>query len=229
MTAIQLVLFDLDGTLLDTMADLGGAANAMRADLDLPPLPQALLATFIGKGMQVLVQRALRGQASLDGPLPPQFALGLARFQHHYARLNGQAARLYPGVLAGLQAMREQGLPLGVVTNKPAAYTPALLARMDLSEYFSIVVCGDTCQRKKPDPDPLWHACALADVAPQASLMIGDSSNDALAARAAGCASLAVSYGYNEGMDVQSLDVDGIVDSLLDAAGWVARRNAVST
>lgn len=225
MTTLELVLLDLDGTLLDTIPDLANAANHMRADLGLPPLPLALLATYVGKGMQVLVRRAMTGDTRLDGPLPEGFDHALARFQHHYRRLNGADTRLYPGVIDGLDAMQAQGLPLAVVTNKPHAYTPPLLARMGLDRYFPIVICGDTCARKKPEADPLLHACQLAGVAPAATVMIGDSINDAQAARAAGCAALAVSYGYNEGMDVQTLDVDGIVDTLLEAAGWIARRN----
>lgn len=225
MSAIKLVLLDLDGTLLDTIPDLANAANGMRADLGLPPLPLALLATFVGKGMQVLVRRAMTGDASLEGPLPDGFEHALACFQRHYRELNGADTRVYPGVIAGLDAMHAQGLPLAVVTNKPQAYTPPLLARMGLDGYFPIVVCGDTCARKKPEAEPLLHACGLAGVAPAEALMIGDSINDTQAARAAGCAALAVSYGYNEGLDVQTLDVDGIVDTLLEAAGWIARRN----
>ncbi|MGO3742184.1 phosphoglycolate phosphatase [Kerstersia sp.] len=225
MNPIELVLLDLDGTLLDTIPDLANAANHMRADLGLPPLPLALLATFVGKGMQVLVRRAMTGEAALDGALPDGFEQALARFQHHYRALNGAETRIYPGVIAGLDAMQAQGLRLAVVTNKPQAYTPPLLARMGLSGYFPIVICGDTCARKKPDAEPLLHACQLAGAVPAATVMIGDSINDTQAARAAGCAALAVSYGYNEGMDVQTLDVDGIVDTLLEAAGWIARRN----
>lgn len=225
MASIKLVLLDLDGTLLDTIPDLARAANLTRADLGLPALPQDLLATFVGKGMPLLVQRTLAGNAQVAESPPPGFEQALALFQTHYRQLNGTATRIYPGVRAGLDSMRAQGLALAVVTNKPQAYTPPLLARMGLEDYFPIVVCGDTCTRKKPHAEPLLHACALAGISAGETVMIGDSLNDTQAARAAGCAALAVSYGYNEGHDVHTLDVDGIVDSLLEAAGWITRRN----
>src|SRR5690606_24871387 len=127
---------------------------------------------------------------------------------------NGQRSRLYPGVLAGLDAFREQGMRMGVGTNKGSEFTTPLLRQKALDGYFDIVVCGDTCARKKPDPMPLLHACGLLNVTPAQTLFIGDSINDALAAQAAGMRVLALPYGYNEGNPVQSLPVDAIVGSI---------------
>jgi len=219
---IEAVLLDLDGTLLDTIPDLADAANAMRSELGLPALAQEVIATYVGKGTPALVRRTLENNPS--GALPGEDDLkrGLESFHRHYHLINGRRAVLYPGVVEGLQAFREAGLRLAVVTNKPAAFTPPLLEQTGLAGFFEHVVCGDTCARKKPDPMPLLHACDLLGVSPENTLAIGDSVNDAQAARAAGVAVLAVPYGYNEGMDVHELDVDDIVPSIADAARWVA-------
>ncbi|KDB94039.1 phosphoglycolate phosphatase, partial [Bordetella bronchiseptica D989] len=208
------------------MPDLAIAANAMRRDLGMAQLPEALVATFVGKGVDNLVRRALAG--SLDGAAPDEalFARGRLSFFKHYHAVNGAHATVFDGVKAGLAAMREQGLPLAVVTNKPTEFTLPLLERTGLAGFFRLVVCGDTCARRKPDPDQVLHACDRLGVAPAQAVTIGDSVNDALAGRRAGTAVLAVPYGYNEGMDVRSLDVDGIVDTLVDAAHWISQRNA---
>ncbi|WP_322997783.1 phosphoglycolate phosphatase [Castellaniella sp.] len=218
------ILFDLDGTLVHTIPDLADAANAMRQDMGLVPLPESLIATFVGKGVEQLVIRTL----SHDGQAPSvdQVMRGLARFQDHYRALNGRNSRLFPGVVAGLEAFRSQGARLAVVTNKGSDFTAPLLRHMGLEAYFDVIVCGDTCERKKPDPMPLFHACDLLDIRPAQALFIGDSINDALAAQAAGIRVLALPYGYNEGQPVQSLPVDAIVDSLIEAAQWAADQTA---
>ncbi|TEA77808.1 phosphoglycolate phosphatase [Allopusillimonas ginsengisoli] len=216
------VLLDLDGTLIDTIPDLADAANAMRADLGLPALPQDVIATYVGKGTSVLVERALANNVEGSTPGAQEIEQGLALFHRHYHHFNGRRAALYPGVLEGLQAFRSAGMKLSIVTNKPTAFTPPLLAQCGLSSFFDAIVCGDTCVRKKPDPMPLLHACSLLGVAPGTALAVGDSINDAQAARAAGITVLAVPYGYNEGMDVRNLDVDDIVASIAEAAQWAA-------
>ncbi|WP_323011822.1 phosphoglycolate phosphatase [Castellaniella sp.] len=221
------ILFDLDGTLVHTIPDLAAAVNAMRLDMGQPPLPEALIATFVGKGVEQLVMRAL----GHDSPAPSiDFVMrGLARFQDHYRVLNGRYSQLYPDVLAGLQAFRDQGARLAVVTNKGKAFTAPLLQHMGLADYFDAVVCGDTCERKKPDPLPLFHACDLLGIKPAQALFIGDSINDAQAAQAAGIPVLAVPYGYNEGQSVQSLPVDAIVETILEAAQWAAQTHPQAT
>jgi phosphoglycolate phosphatase len=214
------ILFDLDGTLLDTIPDLADAANAMRQDMGLEPITEDIIATYVGKGVEQLVIRTLGHEskpASVD-----MVMRGLARFQDHYRALNGQRSRLYPGVLAGLQAFRDQGARLAVVTNKGTEFTGPLLRQMGLDGYFDAVVCGDTCARKKPDPMPLFHACDLLGIAPAQALFIGDSINDALAANAADMRVLALPYGYNEGRPVQELPVNAIVASIVEAAQWAA-------
>ena len=145
-------------------------------------------------------------------------AAALRSFEHHYAQLNGRRSVLYPGVREGLTALRSRGVRLACVTNKPARFTQPLLARFDLAQDFDAVVSGDTVARKKPDPEPVLAACRLLGVAIADAVMIGDSANDALAARAAGCRVLLLPYGYAEAGAVQDIDCDGIVESLLHAA-----------
>ncbi|HEX6735423.1 MAG TPA: HAD-IA family hydrolase, partial [Azonexus sp.] len=138
-------------------------------------------------------------------------------FKRHYAAVNGRCAQFYPGVREGLDAWRASGVKMGVVTNKPAMFTEALLERMDLARYFDAVVSGDTTAYKKPHPEPILHACRQFGVAPQRNLHIGDSLNDIAAARAAGCAAFALPYGYNEGAPMDSADCDALVSDLLAA------------
>jgi phosphoglycolate phosphatase len=211
------VLIDLDGTLLDTAADLAAAVNLMLSDLQRPLLTQEQVAACVGKGSEVLVHRVLTGRP--DGHAPePEHAHAMQRFLLHYQSTNGQHAVPYPGVREGIEAMLSAGLRLACVTNKPQAFAEPLLARLDLADCFEFIQGGDALPFKKPDPRPLLHAAARLDSAPHLTVAVGDSINDAQAARAAGMTVFIVPYGYNEGVRVQSLDVDAIVDSLLDAA-----------
>ena len=214
------VILDLDGTLLDTAADLAAAVNAMLVDAGRAPLPVDRVAAYVGKGAAVLVHRALTG--SPDGrAADAQFEPAYRSFLEHYRVENGRSAALYPGVLEGLEAMRAKGLRLAVVTNKPQPFIGPLLEKCGIAHFFELAVGGDTLARRKPDPLPMLHVCEVFGLAPAQVVAIGDSANDAIAARAAGMPVLAVPYGYNEGHDVRSLDVDAIVPSLLEAAGLI--------
>jgi phosphoglycolate phosphatase len=223
---IRSVTFDLDGTLLDTIVDLAAACDAMMVELRFPPLGVEKVRRFVGKGMAVLVERCL---TTPDGPPDPALlALGIAAFRHHYAGFNGCAAAEYPGVREGLEAFRALGLPLGVVTNKPAAFTGPLLERTGLADFFVVLVSGDTTANKKPHPEPILHACTILGVRPEENLHIGDSDNDLIAARAAGCLAFAVPYGYTEAGPVDTSNCDALVSTLLEAARRVADINKTS-
>ncbi len=211
------VIVDLDGTILDTAPDLVAATNAVLDEIGRPALPFDRIVSFVGKGAEVLVHRALTDD--LDGRAPADdHARAMALFKRHYLRENGRSARPFPGVVEGLTAFRDAGLRLACVTNKPAMFTEPLLRTTGLAPFFELVVSGDTLPARKPDPLPMHHVAAAFGMEPARILAIGDSLNDAAAARAAGMRVLAVPYGYNEGQDVRSLDVDGIVATLLDAA-----------
>jgi phosphoglycolate phosphatase len=222
--AVRAVLLDLDGTLLDTEPEIAASAADMLAELGLEPVAQGRVREFIGRGIPSLVRRTL--EASL-GRMPDErrIGAGIEGFFFHYEKRNGSLATAYPGVREGLAALRAQGLPLACVTNKARQFALPLLEATGLAAQFSAIVCGDTTPHKKPEPAPLLAACDQLGVAPAEALMVGDSGNDARAARAAGCPVLLVPYGYSEGVDVQSLDCDGIVPSLLHVAGLLSHQS----
>lgn len=209
---VRAVLIDLDGTLLDTADDLAAAANAMLADdgYGAASLSVDTVRSYIGRGIANLVQRCYG-----DKPVPTD---AVERFRYHYRRVNGQSARVYPGVIEGLTAFRAAGYALACITNKAQDFVPPLLEITGLATWFDQIICGDTLARAKPDPLPLLHACRVFDVAPHEALMIGDSLNDVRAARAAGCPVFCVPYGYAEGMGVRPEDCDAIVPTLEAAA-----------
>jgi phosphoglycolate phosphatase len=217
MVPAKAVLLDLDGTLLDTAPDLLEAANDMLLELGRPTVSIAEIRAYVGRGIPNLVKRLIAGRLdAADDPAPPP-SEALASFRRHYAESNGRQAAPYPGVKEGLDALTAMNLPLACITNKAEAFTEPLLERTGLAHYFKVVVSGDTLPRAKPDPMPIIWVCGHFDLKPKDMLMIGDSVNDARAARAAGCPVFIVPYGYNEGQDVRKLDCDAIVASLFEA------------
>ena len=219
---VKAVMIDLDGTMLDTVADLAVAVNLMLAKLDRSPLDETLVRNFVGKGIANLVQRALAG--SMEGAADPAlFERAMPVYLDCYESVNGVQTLLYPGVRDGLNALKSAGFPLACVTNKSERFTLPLLKKMHLADYFAVVVSGDTLPEKKPDPLPLTHTCRHFGIAPREMLMIGDSLNDTIAARAAGCPVFCVPYGYNEGHDVRELDVDAIVETLFEATKLIVK------
>ncbi|MCX7892097.1 MAG: phosphoglycolate phosphatase [Burkholderiales bacterium] len=216
MKPIRAVLFDLDGTLVDSAADLAAAANRMLAALGLPPRSVEDVKTYVGKGIPRLVHRALLGR--LDGDADPVLhARALALFEAAYAEESGRHSAVFAGVTEGLARLRAAGLALACVTNKAERFTLDLLAAKGLDGYFDVVVSGDSTPVKKPDPGPFLHACERLGVAPAEAFVIGDSANDVAAARAAGIPILCVPYGYNEGVPVAVLG-EPMVATIAEAA-----------
>ena len=211
------VLIDLDGTLVDSLPDIACATNAMRGELGLPMLPVKRIAAYVGKGIDVLVHRALTGTMDDHAPAD-EFERGKQSFNRHYSRVNGNESRVYPHVQPALDNLRSKAMALACVTNKPRSFTLQLLERTGLKTAFAAIVSGDDTQQKKPHGEPMLHACRLLRVAASDATVIGDSENDVLAARAAGCRVIVVETGYNEGKSVSALDADAIVPTLLDAA-----------
>ena len=207
---VAAVMFDLDGTLMDTAADLAEAANAMLAELHRPLRETDEIRLFLGRGIQDLVMRCLGADAEEEAGLIER---AVASFRRHYAAVNGIHSEVYPGVVEALDRLSRRGIRLACVTNKATVFTEPLLVRKGLAGYFQAVVCGDTLPVKKPDPGMLWHACWLLGVMPAQSLMIGDSANDASAARAAGMPVLLLPYGYSEGVPVDMIESDGLISS----------------
>lgn len=209
---VTAIVIDLDGTLLHTAPELAEAANRMLRDMDYPAVSQELLASYIGNGISWLVKRALTG----DMHATPDAALydhALPIFEKHYTELLLQS-KPFEGVIEGLDAMKIAGYPLGCITNKVERYTTPLLKGLGLSQYFDIVLAGDTLPEKKPHPLPLIHAAKFFGVPTDRVLLIGDSLNDTIAARAAGCPVFCVPYGYNHGEPVETLDLDAVIPNL---------------
>ncbi len=219
--SVQAILIDLDGTLLHTAPELSAAANRMLREMDYAPVSQALLASYIGNGISWLVKRALTG----DMHATPDAALyehALPIFEKHYTELLLDS-KPFEGVIEGLDAMQAKGFRLGCITNKVARYTDPLLEGIGLAKYFDIVLSGDTLAEKKPHPLPLLHAAKFFNLPIEKLLLIGDSLNDTLAARAAGCPVFCVPYGYNHGEPVDGLDLDAVIADLSAALPLVQR------
>ena len=214
LKTIRAVIFDLDGTLVASAGEIADALNAALGELNLPELSRDDVASMVGRGVRVLVERALaklRGEGvDVDD--------AVARFQRHYSANVGTEARLFEGVREGLDRLRAADFRLAVVTNKPRAFTLKLLERLDVAAFFDAIVAGDDGVRAKPAGDMLVAACRRMDVEPARSLMIGDSDNDVRAARAAGCPVWCVPYGYNEGRPASELACDRLVQTIEQAA-----------
>lgn len=225
LRGLRAAMIDLDGTLVHTLPEFALAINRMLADLRLPALAESTIGAQIGKGSEHLIRAALglaTGQAFPAMPQPvPDFEAACRSYQSHYAAINGRHATVFEGVHEGLRGLQKRGWPLGCLTNKPLAFAQDLLRQKGLDHYFSHVFGGDSFERKKPDPLPLLKTCAALGTLPAQTLMLGDSSNDAQAARAAGCPVLLVGYGYNHGQPASQVDADGVLDSLADLTHWL--------
>lgn len=214
-SATAAILCDLDGTLLDTVPDIAEAVNAALLELGRAPLDERVVAGYVGQGVDVLLHRALGG--GFDAHAEPGLH-GRARrvFDAAYAASNGRRARLYPGVIEGLDAFRALGLRLACVTNKPQAPTDALLAQFGLDRRFEFALGGDALPQRKPQPEPLRHAAQRLGVPAGECLMLGDSANDAKAARAAGMSVVLVDYGYTEGRPIGEIDCDAVISNFAE-------------
>lgn len=208
--AIEAAIVDLDGTLVDTLGDFVAVLALTLDELNLPRVPRAFVERTVGKGSEHLIRSVLRevgAEASLYERL-------WARYQQHYLSINGRHASVYPGAREGLQRLHDAGWRLACVTNKPLAFARPLLEQKGLMPWLAQVFGGDSFARRKPDPLPLLEACKALGSAPARTLVIGDSANDALAARAAGCPVVLVRYGYNHGEPIERVDADALIDRL---------------
>lgn len=206
----QAFMIDLDGTLVDTLGDFVAVLGLTLDDLGLPAVDRAFVERTIGRGGEHLVRQTL----AQVGAKPGLFDHAWSLYQTHYAEVNGAHAGVYPGVVEGLEALRALGLPLAVLTNKPAAPARELLRRKGLDSYFLHVFGGDDFPRKKPDPLPLLKTCEALGTPPSATWMVGDSRNDAEAAHRAGCPVVLVTYGYNHGEDIRAVPARAHLDRL---------------
>lgn len=213
---IDAVMVDLDGTMVNTLGDFAEALNRMLADLKLSAIAPQVIENMVGKGSEHLIRSVLAHVGAQDvEALYPQ---AWQRYEHHYLAINGQFADVYPGVYEGLQALKSMGLRMACLTNKPLSFAKPLLAAKGLDGFFDCVFGGDSFARKKPDPMPLIETCKALGSAPARTLMVGDSSNDAQAAHAAGCPVVLMTYGYNHGQSITAVDASAYLDLLSQLA-----------
>lgn len=214
---IGLVLFDLDGTLVDSVRDLAWCGNEMLRQLDMAQHDPEAARAWVGNGVERFVKRFLTGEMEAE-PDAALFDAGLEIFNRLYAVHVSDRSVVYPGVIEGLERFSDFRLHLACVTNKPEPFTSQLIEAMGLSSYFELVVAGNTTARKKPDPMPLHYAADHFGLDYADCLMVGDSSNDVRAARAAGFAIACVPYGYNHGADIRDADPDLVVQNIRELA-----------
>lgn len=213
---IDAVMVDLDGTMVNTLGDFAESLNRMLADLRLPAITPQAIEHMVGKGSEHLIRSVLAhvGAQDIDALYPQAWQ----RYEHHYLDINGQFADVYPGVVEGLNALQALGLRMACLTNKPLSFALPLLATKGLDGFFDSVFGGDSFPRKKPDPMPLLETCKALGSSPARTLMVGDSSNDAQAAHAAGCPVVLMTYGYNHGLPITAVDASAHLSSLSQLA-----------
>ena len=221
----EMILIDVDGTLVDSVPDLAYCVDEMMKALDMPTHGEAKVREWVGNGVERLTRRALIGQ--LEGePDEALFEKAYPVFLDLYAENTSKRSCLYPGVEEGLAYMQGAGYKLGCVTNKAEQFTHPLLKELGVFDKFSIVISGDTLTEKKPHPMPLLHAAEFFGVEPGNALMLGDSVSDVKAARAAGFQIVCMSYGYNHGVDIRDANPDAVIDSMAELQGLLEARAA---
>lgn len=211
----EMVLIDVDGTLVDSVPDLAFCVNAMMQALNMPERSEADVRNWVGNGVPRLVERALTND--LNGtPEPELYEKAYPIFLDLYAENTSKRSMLYPGVIEGLDFLKTAGYRIGCVTNKAEQFTHPLLKDLGIFDRFEIIVSGDTLPKKKPDPMPLLHAAKSLGASPEKSVMIGDSISDVKASRAAGFKIICMSYGYNHGEDIRDYNPDVVIDSMAE-------------
>ena len=211
----EMILIDVDGTLVDSVPDLAYCVDEMMTVLGREPHGEVRVRDWVGNGVERLVRRALVG-ALRGEPDEADFERAYPVFLELYAENTSIRSCLYPGVREGLDMMKAANYRLGCVTNKAAQFTEPLLKDLGVYDDFSIVISGDTLTKKKPDPAPLLHAAKLLGCQPADAMMIGDSVSDVAAARAAGFQIVCMSYGYNHGVDIREAAPDAVIDTLTE-------------
>ena len=214
------LLFDLDGTLVDSAPDLAFAVNKMLVELGLTPFSQDVIRGWVGNGARVLIQRALSGNANVSAELDNALTeRALEIFFTVYQIHTCVETQLYSNVLETLTALKSSGYRLAIITNKPELFIEPIINGLGLNGLFELIIGGDTLEKRKPDPLPLHHACQQLSVNIEQCVMIGDSKNDILAAKAANMESIALTYGYNYGENIANYQPEAVIDNFDDLLG----------
>jgi len=209
LVATSAVVFDLDGTLVDSAGDIAEAVNRTLEDLSLPRVSEATVRSWIGEGVRKLVTTALQDAGisrTLDEVMPT--------FMRHYNDCLLRSPQLYDGVVETLQALQTRGLPMAICTNKPAALVPPLLEHLHIASFFAHIIGGDSLPHRKPAPEPVQHVAALLGKSVQECVMVGDSATDLHAANSAGMPIVLVRYGYTRDLDLDAADAVAVIDEM---------------
>lgn len=219
----NLLIFDFDGTLIDSVPDLADAVNDMLTTLGKPTYPIETIRNWVGNGSRLLVERALVGSVSVsEGQLSKEDADHAEQvFFDAYAKISGSKTIAYADVDAGLKKLHQSGFQLALVTNKPIQFVPKILKSFGWHDLFAEVLGGDSLPVKKPDPAPLRHVCDTLGVSPEQAVMIGDSKNDILAGQNANIDTLGLSYGYNYGQDIRDFNPTATFDDFQSMVDWI--------
>ena len=204
----ELILFDFDGTLIDSAPDLALAINHMLQTLGCDPFEESRVRGWVGNGARTLVERALRASFGEEAPLPVSLDEALETFMAFYAENLAVKTVTYPDVPEVLTQLSAEGFRMAIVTNKPHAFVEPILQSLGMDDLFELTVGGDSLPHKKPHPAPLLHACETLGIAPEKCVMVGDSKNDILAAKAAAMHCIGLGYGYNYGEAISAYDPD---------------------
>ncbi len=218
------LLFDLDGTLIDSVPDLAKALNATLLELGLPTFSEAKIREWIGNGASMLLKRGIAGKREIDSKIDEAlFNRALERFFMHYKDVLSDATGLYAGVAKTLEELKGAGYTMAIVSNKPTQFIRPILRNLAIEQHFDLIVGGDDLPRKKPDPMPLLYACNKLACPKHKAVMIGDSSNDILAAKAANIPVIAVSYGYDNGISIKELGADALIEEFKELRGLLIK------
>jgi phosphoglycolate phosphatase len=231
LTKIRGIAFDLDGTLVDTALGLTQAMDRALYALELPTAGEDNVEKWIGNGADVLVQRALTWALKGQEPSFDQCLMARKLFDRYYAQTVDEGSFLFPDVASTLAALAAKGLPMGLVTNKPTPFVTPLLESLGIAKYFQVIIGGDDVENKKPHPEPLFRVMETLNLSAEELLFVGDSRNDILAAQAAGCPSVGMTYGYNYGEAIELSKPDYVFEkfsALLPALGLPCKENQES-
>ena len=223
----KVLIFDFDGTLIDSVPDLADALNAMLSRLKREPFKQETIRHWVGNGAETLVKRALLGSSDITSFNDHElFREALPIFLTYYTQKCADKTTLYPDVKETLYHLKEMDYELTIVTNKPYGFIEPILKKLSLDDLFCITLGGDSLDEKKPSAKPLLHICDKLQCSTKEAVMIGDSKNDIIAATQANIESIAVSYGYNYGEDIRSCKPTVVVDNFKEIVSLLGKADA---
>ena len=212
----KLIGFDLDGTLVNSLPDLALSLNSAFAEAGLPQAPEELVLTWIGNGADILFARGMEWTGRAHEFSEEELAQIKRRFGHFYGENVCNISQLYPNVKETLEALKAQGYILAVVTNKPTKHELPVLKAFEIDHLFSEALGGQSLPAIKPHPAPLYYLCGKFGLYPHEMLFVGDSKNDILAAKAAGCKSVGLTYGYNYNIPISESEPDYVCDDFAE-------------